>query len=155
MVGLLAAVVSLALPWISAKEVQAAAGSWQRAPTSALDRLDRARVINPLSDRPDVIRGVIASRRGDTREMVAAFRRALDRNADNWYSHLELAAAYARLDRRSEALTELRVACRLNPLEPTIALVDSRVRRGQRFALEELDRTFLDRTFVSNRTRPK
>jgi hypothetical protein len=152
---LLAAVVSLTLPWISAKEVQAAGGSWERAPRAAFDRLDRARALNPLSDRPDVIRGVIAGRRGDTRGMVVAFGQALERNPDNWYSHLELAAAYARLDRRAAALRELRLARRLNPLEPTIPLVESRVRRGQPVSLEELDRTFLDRTFVSNRTRPK
>jgi hypothetical protein len=149
--ALLAALVSLIPPWISAKEVQAATGEWRRTPARAFDRLDRARRLNPLSDRPDLIAGAIASRLGDTGRMITSFRRALDRNPKNWYAHLELGVAYARQGRRSTALGELAAAGRLDPREPTIALVRSRVRRGLPVSTAELDRIFLRRTFVSNR----
>jgi tetratricopeptide (TPR) repeat protein len=149
--ALFAGLISIILPWLSAKEIQAATGEWRRAPERAFDRLDRARTLNPLSDRPDLIAGAIASRLGDTGRMIESFGRALQRNPNNWYAHLELGVAYARQGRRSTALRELEAAQTLDPREPTIALVQSRVRRGLPISTAELDRIFLRRTFVSNR----
>lgn len=149
--AVLAAVVSLAAPWLAAKEVQAALHEWQERPAESLDRLERARGLNPLSDQPDILAGVIASKHGDTGEMAEAFRRALERNPYNWYAHLELGVAYAELGRRADALRELARAARLNPREPTIPLVTERVRENMPVSTEDLDRTFLDRIQVSNR----
>jgi tetratricopeptide (TPR) repeat protein len=150
-VALLAAVLSLGLPWLAAKEVRAAAGEWRRSPDRAFERLERARRLDPLSDRPDLIAGAIASRLGDTRRMVEEFGNALERNPSNWYARLELGVAYAREGKRAAALQELSAARRLNPREPTIVAVASKVRRGETVSLAELDRNFLRRTFVSNR----
>jgi len=138
-------------PWLAAKEVKAAAGEWRRAPKSAFARLDRARALNPLSDRADVISGAIASRLGRTELMAESFRKALDRNDDNWYSQLELAVTEARLGRRADALRHLRLAAELDPREPTIGLVRSRVVRGEDVDTAALDAIFLRRTLVSNR----
>lgn len=149
--AVVAAVVSLAAPWLAAKEVQAALHQWQDRPAESLDRLERARRLNPLSDQPDVLAGVIASKHGDTRRMAEAFRRALERNPYNWYAHLELGVAYAGLGRRGDALRELARAARLNPREPTIPLVTGRVRGKMPVSTEDLDRTFLERIQVSNR----
>jgi len=151
-----AVLVALALfvpPWLSAKEVRAAAGQWQQHPASAFARLQRARRLNPLSDWPDVIAGAIASRLGDRDRMVAAFRRALERNPKNWYSHLELTVAYGRMGEQAAAGRELTAVERLNPREPTIPLVRAGLRSG-RISTEELDAIFLRRNFVSNRVRP-
>jgi hypothetical protein len=83
--------------------------------------------------------------------MVEEFGGALERNPSNWYARLELGVAYAREGKRAAALRELSAARRLNPREPTILSVASKVRRGQTVSLAELDRNFLRRTFVSNR----
>jgi O-Antigen ligase len=149
--ALLAACLTLGLPWLAAKEVRAAAGEWRRSPDRAFERLDRARRLDPLSDRPDLIAGAIASRLSDTRRMVEEFGDALERNPSNWYARLELGVAYAREGKRAAALRELSAARRLNPREPTIAAVALKVRRGETVSLAELDRNFLRRTFVSNR----
>jgi hypothetical protein len=149
--ALLAACLTLGFPWISAKEVRAAAGEWRSSPEHAFDRLDRARRLNPLSDRPDLIAGAIASRLGDTDRMVESFSRALERNPKNWYARLELGVALARRGDRAAALRELAEARRLDPREPTIPDVIGKIRRGEPISLAELDRNFLRRTFVSNR----
>jgi O-Antigen ligase len=151
--SLVLALVLFVPPWLSAKEVRAASGQWREDPAAAFDRLDRARRLNPLSDWPDVVAGAIASRIGDERKMIASFRRALERNPTNWYSHLELAVAYGRRGERSAALRELRQVERLNPYEPTIQLVRAGLRSGRPVSTRELDAIFLRRTFVSNRER--
>jgi tetratricopeptide (TPR) repeat protein len=148
------ALVLFGAPWLAAKEVRAAGGQWRDDPAAAFDRLGRARKLNPLSDWPDVVAGVIASRVGDEQRMIASFRRALERNPANWYSHLELAVAYSHLGQGKAALRELRQVERLNPLEPTIPLVRDGIRRGRPVSTLQLDTIFLRRTFVSNRDRP-
>jgi len=154
-VAALIAAAVLVPPWLSALEVRAAAGQWRKEPDQALDRLHRARSLNPLSDWPDVIAGAIASRVGNQPEMVTAFRRGIARNPSNWYSHLELAVAYGRAGQRSAALRELGEVKRLNPREPTIPLVRDGLRSGRPISTAQLDTIFLRRTFVSNRVRPR
>jgi hypothetical protein len=154
-VAVVLALLSLVPPWLAATEVRAAAGEWRQHPAGAFARLDRARALNPLTDWPDVIAGAIASRLGDDRRVIASFRRALHRNPTNWYSHLELAVAYGRTGQKASALRELGIAERLDPLEPTIPFVRSRLRAGRPVQTQELDTIFLRRTFVSNRGRPK
>lgn len=141
----IAAAATLVPPWLSAKEVQAAAASWRVEPQSAFDRLERARALNPLSDNPDLVAGAIASRLGDRARMRESFARALDRNPYNWYAWLELSVVHALEGRRGEALRLLERARRLSPSEPGIALVTTRVRARQPISTAELDRLFLRR----------
>ncbi len=61
----LAAVVSLAAPWLSERQVQSAAGIWPKAPLVAYSHLDDAAKLNPLSDRAYLVEGSIALRFGD------------------------------------------------------------------------------------------
>jgi O-Antigen ligase len=154
-VAALAMAASLTAPWLAAKEVKAAATGWRAAPEASFHRLDRARRLNPLSDQPDLIAGAIASRLGDTSRMASAFSRALDRNHSNWYAHLELAVALAHEGRRAAALRELAVARSLDPREPTIPLVQTKVLKGVPVSTAALDEIFLRRTFVSNREQPR
>jgi hypothetical protein len=140
------AAASLALPWVAAKDVQAAAGSWAADPAAAFRRLDAARRLNPLSDEPDLVAGVIASRLHDRQRERAAFTRVLRRNSVNWYARFELALLDAQAGKRAAALAQLRVVTRLNPQEPMVKLVRGRVVRGQRISQREIDRLFLERT---------
>lgn len=141
-----AAGVSLILPWLAAEETARAASSWRVDPPGAFARLNTARRLNPLSDQPDLIAGAIASRLGDRRRMASSFERALERNSDDWYAHLEL-AALASLERRPrEAIRHLAFARALDPREPVIAEVKTEIISGHPISLEALDRIFLART---------
>jgi tetratricopeptide (TPR) repeat protein len=138
------------MPWLAAREVEVAAGIWRDHPQDAYDRLDRARSLNPLSDRPDLVAGAIAARRDDRPKMREAFLNAAERNPHNWYAHLELAIVAALDGRREEALSRLDQAHELNPSEAAIPLIRRQVRRGQLVSPRTVDRMFLQR--VQERT---
>lgn len=139
------AAASIVPPWLSAREVELAAATWRDDPERAFQRLDRARRLNPLAERPDLIAGAIASRLDDRPRMRSAFLNALERNPDNWYAHLELAVLDSLEGRKAAALVRLARARELNPLEPAIALVTQRVRAGERVSPRVIDRMFLQR----------
>ena len=138
-----AAAVSLALPWLAAKEVQAASRGWRHDPAAAYRRLDRARTLNPLSDRPDLLAGAIASRLGDHARMERSFRRAIARNRHNWYAWLELGVVQSLEGRQLAALASLARARALDPREGTIAEVADDVRSGRRVVPAQIDQAML------------
>jgi tetratricopeptide (TPR) repeat protein len=139
------AAASYLLPWLGAREVERASTTWRADPEGAFERLERARALNFLSDRPDVIAGAIASRLGDRSRMREAFRRAIERNPHNWYAYLELALVEHLDGRRDAALRALARARALNPSEPVIRRVETRVRAGRPVSPSEIDRVFLQR----------
>jgi hypothetical protein len=143
--AVLAAAVSFALPWLAARDVDRASDVWRSDPGRAYELLDRARRLNPLSDRPDSIAGAIASRRMEWARMRDAFSQALERHPRNWYSHLELALAHIELGRTEAAFGALREAEALNPLEPIIDDVREHLQNGNAFAPSEIDRRFIRR----------
>jgi tetratricopeptide (TPR) repeat protein len=115
-----AAVGSYALPGLAAFEVERAVEAWPEARDRAFSRLDRARRLNPLSERPDVVAGTLARRAGQPERARVAFQRVLDRHPDEWYAHLQLALLDAADGRREQALAHLVRARSLNPLEPAL-----------------------------------
>jgi tetratricopeptide (TPR) repeat protein len=141
----LAAAVSFTLPWLAARDVERAIEIWRQDAEQAFELLERARGLNPLSDRPDSIAGAVASRREEWARMREAFSRALARNPTNWYTHLELALADSQLGRRQAALGELREAKALNPLEPIIDDVRTGLQNGEPIDPSEIDRRFVRR----------
>jgi len=143
-VALLAA-VSFALPWVAARDVNIAAHTWRADPDGAFAALDRARRLNMLTDLPDVTAGVIASRLGDLRRMRVSFVRALARNPDNWYSHLELGVVYTNEREYRRAVDQLRQARALNPREPLVSFVLDRAVRRRSVSPAVVDRVLLDR----------
>jgi tetratricopeptide (TPR) repeat protein len=142
---LLAVAASLVPPWLAAREVDLAATSWRDDPGQAFERLDRARKLNVLSERPDLIAGAIASRLGDRARMKRAFLDALGRNPNDWYAQLEVAIVDSLEGRREAALARLARARELNPLEPAIALVSRQIRAGKPVSPRVIDRMFLQR----------
>lgn len=142
-VAVLAGLASFTLPWLAARDVARASEIWRQDGGQAFSLLDRARRLNPLSDRPDSFAGAIASRRGEWARMRDAFSKARDRNPGNWYTHLELALANAKLGRSEAALGELRNAKALNPLEPVIDDVRALVEEGKPVVPAEIDRRFV------------
>jgi O-antigen ligase len=146
---LLAAAVSLAIPGVAARYTASAYENFREDPRSALDRLDRAADLNPLSDEPLVAKGVIEQRLGRPGQAVAPLRDAIERRPGNWFAHLELGLALAQLGRSTGAEASLSEAQRLNPRQPVVQRVLARVRRGRRIdpaAVErELYRALQDR----------
>lgn len=148
--ALVVAVASLTLPWLSAREIERAAGSWQTAPEDSYAILDRARALNPLSARADLVAGAIAMRREEYERAEEAFERALERHEESWYAELELAVVAALEGRRDDALAHLDRAEELNPLEETVGIVRAGVVAGEPVNPHVLDRIFLQR--VEERT---
>jgi hypothetical protein len=146
----LALVASLALPWLAARDVDRAGSTWREDPAGAIARLDRASRLNPLSSDAHLVAGVIAGRMGDWGAMQRAFEKALDRHAENWYAHLEVAIAASQRGRWSDAASHVELAQRLNPREPAIATVIDLVE--QRVPVDPLliDREFSDRVTESS-----
>ncbi len=144
----LVASVSYLMPWLSVRYVDSAAQSWRSSPSRAYRMLDRARELDPLSEEPDLIAGTIAERRRDYGRMKVAFGRALTRNQANWYARLELGIAEYMTENRRAALDQLERARTLNPREPVIDLVMSRVRARKPINLVAIDKVFLERTLL-------
>lgn len=140
-----AAAASYAFPLVSALYVRNATRSWVTDAPAAFAALDRARRLNPLSDRPDLVEGAIASRLRQPERMRRAFGAAVERNRHSWYGVLELGIADALTGHRTQALAHLAAAAELNPLEPVIARVRRDVRAGKRVDPREIDAIFLRR----------
>lgn len=139
------AALSLALPWTAAVDTKTAAETWGASPNAAYDRLDRAADLNFLSANPYLIEGAIASRLDQPRRMRIAFDRALDRDPDNWYATLELAALDAIEGDNQSALERLQRVSALNPREPVTDQVRQGLLSGRPVSLETLDAIFLER----------
>ena len=139
------AACSLVFPWIAARELDAAAGNWRANPTKAFDRLDLARHLNPLTDKPDLAAGLIAGRLGDRERQRDAFARALRRNSKNWYAYLELGIVDSLAGRRASARADLRKARMLNPRDPVVLQMAQRVNEGRAVSQAAVDRLFAER----------
>lgn len=144
------ACASFVLPWLAARSVAQAAEGWRVDPARAYAQLERGRRLNFLSDRPDLVAGAIAMRRGDYERARVFFARALARRDESWYAELELGIVAALAGRRDEAVRHLERAQELNPREEAIELVRARLRDDRPVNPRVVDRLFLQR--VEDRT---
>jgi hypothetical protein len=124
------AAASYVLPALAAREIGRAVSAWEDDPAAAWRGLERARTLDPLGDRADVIGGVLARRDGDLGRARQAFGRALARDPDDWYAQTELALVELGEGGRARAAARLAIAARLNPLEPAIEEATAAVRQG-------------------------
>jgi len=135
-----AAAVSYGLPALSAWEVERAVRGWSADPAAALRRLDRARELNPLTERPDLIAGALARRDGDRESARRAFLAAIARDDRTWNAHVEVALLDLQDGRPAEALSHLQRARELNPAETVIDAALQTAGRGEAPAPALLDR---------------
>lgn len=120
--GATAAVVAallLAGPWLAERDVERAGKVWGQRPFEAYSRLDRAADLDPLSDRPALVKGSIALRYGDLGRAKAAFADALNRNPRGQYATLELGAIASVQRDRATAERLLARAVALAPRDAT------------------------------------
>jgi O-antigen ligase len=137
------AAVSYALPALAALQVERAVRAWPEEPGEVWSRLEQARQVNVLSERPDLIAGVLARRGRQPARERRAFARALERNADDWYIHARLALLAVDHGRHADAVAHLREASALNPRGGVVELVEKAVLAGrpvERQLLDALDR---------------
>jgi hypothetical protein len=109
------AALSYVFPALSARDVEAAVREWDDDPAGALDRLDRARDLNPLSDRPDLVAGALALSAGDQDRARRAYLAAIERDERNWQPHAVVALLDLEAGRTASAEAQLATARRLNP----------------------------------------
>jgi tetratricopeptide (TPR) repeat protein len=120
--GAAAAIVAallLAGPWLAERDVERAGQVWSQRPFEAYSRLDRAADLDPLSDRPALVKGSIALRYGDLVRARSAFEAALERNPRGQYATLELGAIASVQRDRAGAQRLLGRAVALAPRDPT------------------------------------
>jgi hypothetical protein len=129
-VGLVAAAVAIAFPYLADRQTNAATNEWRSDPAAAFTALDRAAELNPLSSRPGVTGGVIALELHRPAAAAARFDQAVARDPDNWFAYFGrgLAASAARDPAAARAaFARARV---LDPGEPLVraglARVDSK-----------------------------
>ncbi len=137
--------LTFAFPWLAARDVEYALASWRSQPDAADAALSRARRLDPLSERPDLVAALIARERGDWQAMGAAAARAIDRSEGNWYAHLQLALSEVRQGHRERAGRQLTQAVRLNPSEPILVDLRRQVARGEPVDLDQVARSFRER----------
>jgi len=141
-VAMLAVVVP---PWLSAAAVGEAAATWRTDPADAYGLLERAREFNGLSDRPDLLAGVIASRLGDRARARRSFARAVKRSPKGWYGHQQLGIEEALAGNRRSSLWQLERSVALNPLEETTRFALKEVRAGRAPSPERVRTVLLNR----------
>ncbi|MDX6656750.1 MAG: hypothetical protein QOH62_1543 [Solirubrobacteraceae bacterium] len=124
--GALLGSAAMAAAFVSDREVNRAASTWGRNPSQAFGRLSVARRLDPLSDRPYLIEGLIAAELGRRSRARTAFENASSRDPGDWYPRL-LLGLQEMAGGPGPARAALRGARRLNPLEPVIAQALSRV----------------------------
>jgi len=140
--AMLAAVVP---PWLAANAVDEAAATWRADAPGAYSLLDRARSLNGLSDRADLIAGVIASRLGERPRARRAFARAVQRSPQNWYGRQQLGLEQALAGDRRSALSQLRRARALNPREETTLALIEQIRANRRPSPERVRAVLIGR----------
>lgn len=131
---------------IADSEVSSAARGWRADPARALDRLQRARTLNPLAARPWLVEGEIHARRGALTAAQAAFARASDRQPAAWYPYFARGLVASAAGDRAGARRWLLAARERNPRDPLVADALARVDRtamtfdeAQRGLRERLD----------------
>jgi tetratricopeptide (TPR) repeat protein len=136
----LALAASLAAPWLSARHTSRAASDWTEDPEAALERLERAADLNPLSARPALVAATIELRRGRGAAAARHFREALERDPESVYPHLGLGAIAAERGRKAQARRLLRRAAALSPNDGVVEDTLEDVQAGRRVTTEEVGR---------------
>jgi tetratricopeptide (TPR) repeat protein len=148
----LAAGLSLIAPGIAARFVDVAYEDAATDPGLAIQRLDRAADLNPLSPAPLLAKNVLLRRQGKTAEAMAALVEAAEREPGNWFIPFERALLAARDKRWPEAIADLRRAKALNPRQVIIDEVLASTRRKLVFPADKAEAQLAEQT--SRRLKP-
>ena len=126
-VALLAAVVVLAFPYLSVREVSIGNDLGAANPTAALSALDRAAKLNPLNADPGRFGGAIALRAGLYQQAERRFRQSIAREPGGWFSWLGAGLAASALGQRAVAKHYFKVAASIDSQQPAVTTALGRV----------------------------
>jgi O-antigen ligase len=118
--ALVAAVVVLAFPYLSVREVSEASDIRASNPIGALNDLRVAADLNPLSANPGRVAGTIALQTGRYAVALERFDQATAREPGGWYGWFGAGLAASALGERALVRQDLRVAASMNTKQPAI-----------------------------------
>jgi O-antigen ligase len=125
--ALVAAVVVLAFPYLSVREVSEASDLRATNPAGALNDLRVAAELDPLAANPGRVAGTIALQTGRYATALQRFDQATAREPGGWYGWFGAGVAASALGARSLARHDLEVAGSMNTKQPAIRAALSRL----------------------------
>ena len=137
------AAVSLTLPWLAERQVAASLEIWRAAPDDALERLDRAASLNPVSARPELFEGAIAAETGKRRRAADAYLNVVEREPGNASAWIQLAVLASSRQDRTDARRYAARATALAPRDEAIRELRRRIARGAEISPERARRVIL------------
>jgi O-antigen ligase len=146
--------VAVGAPWLSERQIQRALADWRASPGTALNRLDRAADLNPLSPRAQLTAGTIAVNIDALDVAADRFRAALRREPDNSYALLELGVIASERGRPDAAERYLERALELAPRDEIIEGALEEVRAGRLVRLADVNSAILDRANARRQPAP-
>jgi tetratricopeptide (TPR) repeat protein len=137
-----AALVAVAVvpPWLGEREQRRGTELAATSPEAAIERLDRAARLNPLSPVPDKAAAIIEIRRGRYREAERRLHEAFERDSADSGLYLLRAGVTSAAGRHEEARELLEEARRLAPRDGVIDRALSALREEGRLRPRDLDR---------------
>ena len=140
-----AAVASLAFPFASALESERALEEWRDDLPGALERFDRARELNPLTDRPDLLAASVALGSLEGGVALDRYEAVLERNESNWYAAAQAAILHSIEGDRDAANEDAQLALQLNPKDPAVRELVRRVGDGEEISPDFMVKTVEER----------
>ncbi len=125
--ALVAAVVVLGFPYLSAREVSLASDARASDPAAALSDLKTAAELNPLSSLPGRLAGTIALQNGDYVVAEQRFSQSIAREPGGWFSWLGAGLAESALGQRQRAHVDFVKAASINNQQPAVRHALARV----------------------------
>ncbi len=125
--SLCAALVVLAFPYLSVRELSNGFDAGTRNPQAALHDLSLAADLNPLTPDPGRLAGAIALDSGRFVEAGRRFDQAISREQDDWFAWLGKGLAASALGDRRGAHHDFAVAASINSRQPAVAEALARV----------------------------
>jgi tetratricopeptide (TPR) repeat protein len=125
--ALLAAVVVLAFPYLSVREVSIGNDLTATNPSAALTAFDRAAKLNPLNADPGRFGGATALRAGSYQQAQRRFEQAIAREPGGWFPWLGAGLAASALGQRAVAKHDFKVAASIDSQQPAVTTALARV----------------------------
>ena len=123
----LAALVVLAFPYLSVREVSIATNIQNLDPVASLHDLHTAARLNPLDSGPGLVAGAVALRHGEWARARRSLSQSTDREPGNWLAWLLAGVAASEQGRRSVARVDYARADSIDRLQPAVMEALARV----------------------------
>ncbi len=117
-IAFVAAVIVLAFPYLSVREVSTATDIRARNPAAALHDLDLAAKLDPFNAAPGRLAGAIALQTDRFSQAERSFSQSIAREPGGWFAWLGAGLAASALGDTAKARQDFQVAVRINNRQP-------------------------------------